>query len=77
MGISGENLFKISCRAITIIQKGAPINLQLILTYSKFAIYIREGVKKNCEKAVRLTALGGGGGGVTPLQPDQNYLWQF
>ena len=27
--------------------------------------------KKNFEKAVRLTALGGG---VTPLQPDQNYL---
>ena len=30
------------------------------------------GQKKNCEKAVRLTALRGGG--VTPLQPDQNYL---
>ena len=27
---------------------------------------IREGVKKNCEKAVRLTTLGGGGGVITP-----------
>ena len=37
-----------------------------------FAFCIREAVKKkNSEKAVRLTALGGG---VTPLQPDQNDL---
>ena len=34
---------------------------------------VRGGVKKNWEKAVRLTALVGGWG-VTPLQPDQNYL---
>ena len=58
MGISGENLFKISCRAITIIQKGAPINLQLILTYSKFAIYIREGVKKKLWKSGQADRLG-------------------
>ena len=35
---------------------------------------LREGLKKkNCEKAVRLTALGGEGG-VTPPQPDHFYL---
>ena len=32
-----------------------------------------KGSKTYWEKAVRLTALGGEGG-VTPLQPDQNYL---
>ena len=31
---------------------------------------LREAVKKNCGKAVRLAALGG----VNPLQPDRNYL---
>ena len=36
-------------------------------------VAFRDGQKKNWEKAVRLTALGGGGG-VNPPQPDQNYL---
>ena len=37
-----------------------------------FGHLLREGFKKNYEKAVRLTAWGG----VTPSQPDRFYLWK-
>ena len=47
------------CLQLSISGLGAPI------LWLKFSIYLREAVKKkNCEKAVRLTALGGGPGHI-------------
>ena len=52
------------------------ISWSFVFIWSSFYTTVREGLKKNWEKAVRLTALGGGGG-VTPPQPDHFYLWKF
>ena len=50
--------------------------MMLQISHTRFPTIIREGFKKkNCEKAVRLTALGGRGS--HPPQPDHFYLWKF